>query len=260
MLRVYKDFLHRVLVVLLYYREIGHDYKEAHIYVRDRMYVEGNGQMGPKVHEALRFFDEQYVVGDMSLNDLIDQICAQLTSREPEADRDLIDTIVRVLNLPYCQNTIANSSITRLRNAILIPDEIVNLKATLERELYCGSCSHKFMSGEMSTITRGDGHGVTVSCTRCIRPVYIADDTDHTKSIRIKDIKGLHTSLTRKHVHGNAPAAENIAELAGEILLAEGPLPRADQYVQAQAAPMGRPLWIFPPNDPPAERNPDEPR
>lgn len=219
MFRVYKDFLQRVYVLLVYYREMGYNFQHAAQYTKDNLIKRGrfqrydNDALNQSIVKTLSFLSNSSkfkVVGGDELDDLLIQIGKQLESSAPENDRDLIDTIVRILQFPYHRQVLAASSLTALKQALLLPEEIVDFKATVAREMYCASCGHQFMNGEMSTVTQAADNGrggALIICTRCSRPTHVASDSDVKVSLSISEIKGLQRELNKKHLSPEQPAA-----------------------------------------------------
>lgn len=210
MYRVYKDFIRKMLVTLVYFREQGFSFAHTDNYVRQNIYRDHGGayvaaEERAALMQALSFYDGlEYNRKNTNLDELISMMVKQLNSKTELNDRDLIDTIVRTLGLPYAKNFLAGSSIGRLRDAILVPDELIELKTALTKESSCSGCGHKFENGEMSSFLSSDKGGVFV-CSRCRKPSYVASDTDSKVSIPVSEVKGLQEVLKKKF---SCPALE----------------------------------------------------
>lgn len=223
MFRVYKDFIRQMLVICLHYRDLGYDARHAHQWVVENWWKRAGSNKAKqdvkrRVVGALTFLDASDSPLDAgTMSDLIDTCVSLLVSTREGDDRDLIDTIVRLLGLPYSRNTLAGSTLQHLRQALLLPEELADLKRKLEVERFCASCGHKFVSAEMTTyIASGDAR--CFYCTRCHRPTSVASDNDPAQSISVASIKGLEGILTKKHLTENPPAGEAIGAMADEIL------------------------------------------
>lgn len=226
MQRVYKDFLRRVLLVCLHYRELGYGVKNANSYVWDYWYKHSrsnyaNADQLKKVKSLLTFLEDGTFVPDQqNIGQMIDQLTGQLTASEGN-DRDLIDTIVRILGLPHARNTMSGATLSMLRSAILLPDELVTLKAHIKEAMSCMACGHKFSHGEMSVCSKAEGSDSNgFYCTRCQKPSFIASETDITKIIPVSSVKGLMTALKRQ-IADEKPADPSEAISAANVILGD---------------------------------------
>lgn len=108
---------------------------------------------------------------------LIGELGEQLAHADhPQADHNIIDEVISLLNLPYVRNTINAEAIRRLRKAVLIPEEAASLTVKLDRlELHCGGCQALLQEGEMVTLHVGEGRNAEriIYCTRCRVPEYM---------------------------------------------------------------------------------------
>lgn len=207
MYRLYRNMVQQLLVLLIYYRETGRSYSEAQGYVRENLVSVnrlgyGNAESNEKLKKVVSgFVFDKPSASARLLDTLIDDLAKQLSSSEASgsSDRDLIDTIVRITGLPHARGLMSCSTMQRLRDALLLPDEIVELKKTFAAELHCESCSHKFVQGEMASImVNGPNSGAIVVCTRCRKPSSMANDYIPSESISVKDVKGLSAILSKK--------------------------------------------------------------
>ncbi len=208
MFRVYKDFLQRVLLICLHYQELGYDLSSTRNYVNQHWYERRYNGVEPEKADSIRnslgFLDsEEFTVKGHSCLDMVLLIGKQLKGGEPR-DRDLIDTIVKAVSLPYAKNSFAGSTIQYLREAILIPEEIAALKLSLQKEMSCTLCGHKFIRGEMSTAMI-NGNDKSFICTRCTKPSFLASDTDIQGHVTVKSVKGLDGLLQKKHTSAPVP-------------------------------------------------------
>ena len=118
----------------------------------------------------------------MDLDSLIETLATQIIEDSGKASHDasLIDTMVRILQLPWARNCIGRSELETLRKAILTDEELTKLKSSLtNRELSCGECHRPLRTGEMVTVIPDGTKSNLIVCHSCIRPDYVA--CDHCK-------------------------------------------------------------------------------
>lgn len=226
MYRVYKDFLRQMLMVLLYLRELGYGFKQAEDYCYGNLYRVNDGRYWESphekdlVHNALSFFEHQGGKTGRSthISTLIQLVAEQLTSSDANNDRDLIDTIVRVLGLPNSRNTLAGSTLHALQRAILLPEELVKLKDQLSKDKHCASCGHLFVTGEMTCFLDQGNDGGAFCCARCQRPSYIASDNDPKKSLNVKTFKPLSLALSKKYLTTEEPKSADADQILQDLI------------------------------------------
>jgi hypothetical protein len=182
MIRMYNNIAEQLLVALVYLRyRLGRNssaaFNELSPFASDVV----NGrlrdvELGPEVQQSLvRTLDRNPL--DTTFTDIIDQLVKQLNEGAGPVkthDKDLIETVVRLLQLDYVKNKLSSENIGRLRAAILLPSELATLRTHLNNEMTC-SCGHKFQHGEMASILgNGPDGGAKVTCINCYRPEWIA--------------------------------------------------------------------------------------
>lgn len=226
MYRVYKDFLRRVLLISLHYRDLGYTFKNSQSYAHDYWYKSRRSGNCPadeyqRYRNLLVFLETgEFDYTAQPMGDMIEQVVKQLEGSGENRDRDLVDTIVRVLNLPHARNILSGSTLQMIRSAILLPDELVALKAQLKDGMACMACGHKILSGEM-TVYHSQGESSGFYCSRCQKPAYVASETDAGKSVPVASVKGLLAALKRKPDGEEAKAAvdpASVLEAASEVL------------------------------------------
>lgn len=90
------------------------------------------------------------------------------------SDKDLIDQLVDILQLPYPRNTLSGKTLEYLSKAILLPEELGKLSARLKgQEMACGTCGRDLQSGEGVTIA-ADGKSRVLLCSGCRIPDFFA--------------------------------------------------------------------------------------
>lgn len=106
-------------------------------------------------------------------NTLVFQGAIGQLSKRKDSDGDLLDTIVNVLRLPW-GNYFSSGAIKALRDAILTPNELTDLRKSFKTVSKC-ACGHEFQSAEMATINVANDT-ILITCTHCARPSYIRCD------------------------------------------------------------------------------------
>ena len=103
---------------------------------------------------------------------LIRTLSGILRSKKAVGEKDLLDAIVEVLNLPYGRNALSGGAYDRLVDALLIPSETAGLVRKLRaREISCCGCGHQFAVGEIGTIIPAERReGVVIHCVTCSSP------------------------------------------------------------------------------------------
>lgn len=179
MIRMYANTAEQILIALAYVRErIGGNNQRVGV-LRDWASHATQGRIVPAVEpEIQRTFNRilERNALDETLNDLIIQLGAQLDAEASPIshDKDLIDTIVRTLQLSYTKNRLSNENLQLLRTAILLPAEQAALRSHIQNEMSCTGCGHKFCHGEMGSFLNESGGGAKVVCTNCYNPEWIA--------------------------------------------------------------------------------------
>lgn len=182
MFKFYKDFVERMLLCLLYLEGNSRDWTKIKEYSLKTWY-KGPFDSSPESYNLHRHVKKILDYGnleDASTTKMREYLVAQINRKDRVEDSNregnLIDLVVKTLKLPHAKNILAGSNINRLRDAILLNDEQVELREILRRELSCMRCGHTFRSGEMSTVFHSEGGGVEVYCTNCVIPEVVTCD------------------------------------------------------------------------------------
>ena len=179
MIRLYKEFVELILLVLRLAKKCE---PEDGYYAHSLQYAAGRS-------------DPQ------NLDELISLLTEQF-QQNGNIDRDLIDLIVETLRLPYAENRLDSSVITKLRKALLLPSEFNALKEQLQRqEITCPSCDRVLSDGEMTTLIR-DGRNVSYHCVNCSSPLFIPCEKGHLIEVSNK------VRNTLKRLSGKCKACE----------------------------------------------------
>ena len=228
MIRVYREFLQKVLVVLAYIKvrqgngNPAPSFDEMSGLVRDRMGTYPDGVDPEQVQVAT--YRMQLGKAESGLDDTIDEMMAMVSKQLKEAQdgsnegnySDLIDTLVTVLQLPYARNTLSGKTMQSLKKALLLPSELNGIKETLKKkERHCAGCGHKFVSSEVATITTGEQDEGLLMCIKCIIPTYIrCSGCDKVVALSDKDRK----FFTRKFDCGTHSTPAGVEQGGEEVV------------------------------------------
>lgn len=196
--RLYKDIVSQVLLVLMRYRD------------DDEQRFELAAQAQPT-----------YAATGQELIDLL----TRLVTEEP-AEQDLIDKIVIAVRLPFVSNRMSLTSIQLLRDAVLLPSEIDAFERSLDSHWQCGNCQHILECGEVATL-RSDGDGTAqLRCAGCADLMYIACNSGRHQvtipsSLRSKLLK-LGSECRECQVEASRPGGREPATAPGWAPLRAG--------------------------------------
>lgn len=99
---------------------------------------------------------------------------ALLDEQHGRGESDLVDQIVRALQLPWGRNVLSGQSMQRLRAAVLLPSEQAGLLARLRaKEMSCTTCGAPFHDHESVTMRVYSDGTQGIECHRCVPPVHI---------------------------------------------------------------------------------------
>ena len=174
MLRFYKEFMEECLMVLLYLKH------RDGVSMDDITRWVARASWPDELKAIVRASPYTSYTPPDSIDDMITTIKDQLKvineERGSGEDGNLINAIIRILQLPFARNAINGEQLKALRTALLLPEELGGLTTRLEaRELTCGQCSRPLRNEEMVTISR-DRQGVVLLCHACQRPTVMACD------------------------------------------------------------------------------------
>lgn len=172
-IRTYKQLTGQVLQALMFFRGIygGVSGSAINEEAAAKLRTGASGRYSDEVIKAIDRLQNVLGVEVKDLDDLIEILAKQVNSEDK--DKDLIDTIVRILQLPYGVNVFNSSVLKLLRDAILIPQEVAAFKARAGKaELSCSECGKTLRDGEM--VTFGIRYSnVSFLCTTCRVPTLI---------------------------------------------------------------------------------------
>lgn len=252
LMRLYQQTVNKMFLVLLAMRyRVGYTMADCARWASSSYpsHSEADPEIVALTKQIFRF-DGQTL--NQELDELIREMAGILREAgKPCPDGDLIDAMVRVLQMPYPRSTLTQRQLQELRAAILVPSEMAKVATTLaERELRCHTCGHHFESGEMASVARESGD-VFLFCTRCQRPSLVACDEETCEDVSMEVPTNLRKVLQKRFTcptHGEHKEGE-----------AEAPSPArqriAEQLRRDRARIVHMPLtWPTPANEPvPAE-------
>lgn len=167
MIRLYRIMVEQLLMAVVYLHHGG--YRPADVYGAVVRYGKERGEDG-SIFRELRNYG-----GLDTWTELIDKLTLLLRESHQNLmtarDGDLIDTVVRILQLPHARNNLTGKTLDSLRKAILMPDELGKVLDIKRLESCCGHCGHPFGDGEMAT-AHIDG-GCVFMCVRCFSPTVM---------------------------------------------------------------------------------------
>ena len=178
MIRVYKDTAKFMFLCWMWMREQGADVGSLNQYFRNGARKPRDRNEGDRAQAFRNQLNESGFGYEANLSDMIQEMGEQIAKADsPNADASIIDEIVRILRLPYARNNINADHLKLLKRAILMPDEVAALNASLnDIEGRCTACNRVFSSGEMVTYQkdeqrRGDTTP-SIYCTICVPPDF----------------------------------------------------------------------------------------
>lgn len=225
MFRFYKTVVVQMLFALVWLRENGFDLPRINTYVTEnaRGFRGEDESLNLLIYNLSRKEGYGSMINMGSMIEVIGALKDQISEGgKPSKDKDLIDTIVRTLQLPNCGNVLSGRTLERLRQAILLPDEMAGLIDRLARQEWsCSACGHQFQDGEMGTIQRpvlqGNNMRTQLVCSNCALPTFVACSNGCKNSMEIgKKLFGRLRSYKCKECAGGK-VEPGIAEVAAEV-------------------------------------------
>jgi hypothetical protein len=172
MVRFYKSYLGRMILGLLILVELEKESGKAGVATAIAKWKGGSDYEKDVVNQALDSYVHGYDDESPSNDDVLKGALGQLT-KPKKADGDLLDVVVAMLNLPFI-NYLSSSTIRSLRDAILTPGELMEVKKIIKSSSKCG-CGHQFENSEMTSVMP-TAEGIILQCTKCARPNYVRCD------------------------------------------------------------------------------------
>ena len=172
MLRLYREYVEHMLVFLLAFRKrLPLNVTTQNVLMTDLVQeVNGNGDDG-FVYDLTRRANRSQP--HLKLDELIADVRKALGSHSlGEGDASLLDELVKITKLPFGSTRLPATFMASLRRAMLDPDEMTGLAATLRTtEQSCSGCNRPFHDREMATIMHG-GTYISILCATCSPPRY----------------------------------------------------------------------------------------
>jgi hypothetical protein len=168
MMRFYRPTVEALLVQTIYCKEQA-GFTLADLTHALRNWTTGN-QSRNNILAAARKASSSVSLAELTEN-LFTQLAEDGSMRK---ESDLIDELVRTLQLPFARNVLSGDTLKRLRNAILLPSEQGGLLHRLRaREMACAGCGTDFHDSESITFSNQEG-AIALFCHRCVRPASVS--------------------------------------------------------------------------------------
>lgn len=176
MLKMYRPTAEQLLLLAIYHQEhTGYGLEQVSERIRHKTFKTApEMQAFNLARKSAKLVGTTKEVENWPQN-LIDSLLKGLVDDDSKrADVDLIDQMVRALQLPHCRNVLSGESMRRLRSAILLPSEMAGLNGRLAaREMSCSQCSLPLHDRESVTILRTGEGTQTLVCHRCVAPSQV---------------------------------------------------------------------------------------
>lgn len=208
MIRQYPETITAILLYLLEAKACG---------INPLDYDISAGNFSEDQIETLSFARSSLSSHAITLDQIIEELIVQIEQNDlKESDADLVDTIVRILQLPYARQMLSGEGLKQLRRAILLPEEASGLLARLEQlEKTCATCGHTFQGGELMVLKERNTDR-TFHCTKCV---------------------SIHSMACERC--GNTVEVQEVKHVACEACSGEQATPRPRQATQAPSNPYG---------------------
>lgn len=177
MARFYREFVDRIIVALILLMQVEKDSPKETILLHLKKHKATDEMEQDIVYRAIsRYVDTHKTDEDFIANEEVLAAALGQLRKTKQHDTDLIETIVKALQLPHTSHYFHLGHLKQLRDAILRPDELAKWKKAVTNENLKCKCGHAFESGEaVSTRLEGDGT-YSFSCHKCARPIRVACD------------------------------------------------------------------------------------
>ena len=185
MLKFYRDTIEMVLIHLMHLKLRG--VRNGQGLIRDVTNSPNNFSSAQNMLAAQIIGGSVSSRFDAPIIEIIETLTESLNQTHGKHhDSDLIEQIVKVLQLPFAGNTLSGKTLDQLRKALLLPDEYAGLVDRLNRrELSCAACKRTLQDGEMVSISADRGTNLVV-CGICRSPEYIRCSGCHETLIEVQ--------------------------------------------------------------------------
>lgn len=158
---------------------------------------------------------------------IVEQVTDQLNN--PTHFTDVIDTFARILGDPKAKMTLTAGLLGAMRDAVLVPRELMRVRGLENHGFVCGACRKEFAGGEIGSV-----NGANVYCTACQVPTFVrCHSCNMPKEIPISARKTIVKSA--KTCTCMKPAAVGAAVEEAEQFNTEAP--RTAGYIPTPNAP-----------------------
>lgn len=172
MFRFYKQYVQRMLMGLVAIKllETTQDRRQLATFLAGQHFTDPQDE--GHWREALGSYQDLPAPGDdiLTNDDIIHTVLSQF-KKDPN-DTELIDTVVKTLQLPFAGNRFGMSTLRALRDAILRPDELAEFRKQTHN-ITCSYCSKEFRNHEYVS-TEIDNQGlIKLVCFTCMPSSYV---------------------------------------------------------------------------------------
>jgi len=178
MLRVFKEYIAAIYLLLLYLESIG---ITTEITTNDAFRfifnVPNNLTDGEKEHANYAFelltntrVNVSRAISDFKFN--IETNLAKTNTDYSDGDLALINKIVKILGIPYSTNGLSAKNIRDLQQMLLTPGEITTSNKALLDSRTCSNCGEPIIDMQACTLLYKSGGTIAIACFSCVNPIY----------------------------------------------------------------------------------------
>ena len=180
-IRIFKDTAELYLLCLAFIKYQGYDVGDILYFFKDSKHI-GNwhGSTRDTLTSAWRNLSSGGSIIGTHMVDHVDKLSEQIVKVNANlANKDgmIIDKVVELTAMSFGRNCIPSGTLTSLRKAVLLPNEIAEVdQKLLLHETYCTECGTLLHSGELVTLHVSDNKSRerTLRCVNCMPPTLIA--------------------------------------------------------------------------------------
>lgn len=179
MIRLYYDVVEKIYLILLWVKYVAKvpEINRIEEEINNLRSNIGDPEQRANAQEAMRSAfsgeDQHQIDG---LIQLFSKFITRKRSKSESTEGDLIDLIVKTLQLPFTAAVLAGRTLNNLRKALLLPEELTGLTSRLvKQEKCCMSCGKDFEPGEaMIYYEPSDSNSTsTIMCFACSKPEMV---------------------------------------------------------------------------------------
>jgi len=204
MLRVFKEYIAAIYLLLLYLESIG---ITTEITTNDAFRfifnVPNNLTDGEKEHANYAFelltntrVNVSRAISDFKFN--IETNLAKTNTDYSDGDLALINKIVKILGIPYSTNGLSAKNIRDLQQMLLTPGEITTSNKALLDSRTCSNCGELIIDRQACTLLYKSDGTISIACLSCVDPMYSAF-SEEFGAVRFKQgmLDKIHLDMTK---------------------------------------------------------------